>query len=92
LFSGAPEMLQDIQAGKWDTKAFREAVFIHMSAVAQQTHIQSLSPENKGVLPYILLQAGYRNETQSLTHIWLLVISLATSSSVLRDCFQVQFL
>jgi hypothetical protein len=60
------EMLQDIQAGKWDTKAFQEAVFISV-----QIPIQRLSPKNKGALPYIPLQAGYRSKKQSLTHIWL---------------------
>jgi hypothetical protein len=85
-------VLQDIQAGKQDTKAFRETIFINVPAVGQWIHIQRLSPENKGALPYIALQTGYRSEKQSLTHIWLLVISLATSSSVLCDHFQVQFL
>jgi hypothetical protein len=55
-------------------------------------HIQRLSPENKGALPYIPLQAGYKSKKQSLTHTWLLVMSLATSSSVLCDCFHVLFL
>jgi hypothetical protein len=87
-----PEMLQDIQAGKQDTKDFQEAIFISVPAVAQWIHIQRLSPENKGALPYIPLQAVYRSEKQSLTHKWLLVISLATSSSVLCDHFYVQFL
>jgi hypothetical protein len=35
----------------WDTKAFQEAIFISMLAVAQQIHIQRLSPESKGVSP-----------------------------------------
>jgi hypothetical protein len=80
-------MLQDIQAGKQNTKSFQGAIFISMPAVAQL--IQRLSLKNKGALPYLPLQAGYRSKKQSLTHIWLLVISLATLSSVLRDCFQV---
>jgi hypothetical protein len=37
-------------------QAFQEAVFISMPPVAQQIHIQRLSPENKGVSPYIPLQ------------------------------------
>jgi hypothetical protein len=49
------EMLQDIQAGKQDTKAFWEAMFISMPAATQQIHIQRLSPKNKGALPHILL-------------------------------------
>jgi hypothetical protein len=42
-----------------------------MLAVAQWIHIQRLSPENKGALPYISLQAGYRSKQQGLTHTWL---------------------
>jgi hypothetical protein len=49
----------------------------------------SKGPENKGALLYLPLQADYRSEKQTLTHIGLPVISLATSSSVLRDSFQV---
>jgi hypothetical protein len=50
-------------------------------AQTQQTPVQRLSPENKGGLPYIPLQAGYRNKKQSLTHIWLHATLLATSPS-----------
>jgi hypothetical protein len=35
-----------------DTKAFHEAIFISVQAVAQWIHIQRLSPKNKGVSPY----------------------------------------
>jgi hypothetical protein len=45
----------------------------------QQTRVQRLSPENKGVSPYIPLQAGYRNKKQSSTHTWLHVTSLIIS-------------
>jgi hypothetical protein len=62
-------MLWDIQEGKWD-KAFQEAMFIGMPAVAQQIPIQTLSPENKRTLPYIPLQGGYRSKKQSLLNIW----------------------
>jgi hypothetical protein len=34
-------------------------------------------PENKGALPYIPLQAGYRSKKQALTHIWLQATLLA---------------
>jgi hypothetical protein len=51
----ASEMLQDIQTGKQNTKAFGEAIFISMPAATQQIHLQRLSPENKGTLPYIFL-------------------------------------
>jgi hypothetical protein len=57
----ASEMLQDIQTGKQNTKAFGEAIFISMPAATQQIHLQRLSPENKGTFPYIPLRAGYRN-------------------------------
>jgi hypothetical protein len=81
-------MLLGIQAGKWDTKAFQEAVFISMLGADQQMHIQRLSPENKGVSPYIPLQAGYRSKKQSLTHIWLHV-TLFTLPPVLCDLLHV---
>jgi hypothetical protein len=54
-------VLRDIQAAKRDTRAFQEAMFIGMLAVTQWIHIQSLSPENKEALPYVPLQADYRN-------------------------------
>jgi hypothetical protein len=62
-------MLQDIQAGK--REAFGEVKFISILASAQQIHIQRLSSKNKGALPYIPLQVGYRSKKQGLTHIWL---------------------
>jgi hypothetical protein len=40
-------------------------------AQTQQTPVQRLSPESKGDLPYIPLQAGYRIKKQGLTHTWL---------------------
>jgi hypothetical protein len=49
-------------------------------AQTQQTHVQRLSPENKGVSPYIPLQASYRSKKQGLIHIWLYLILLATLS------------
>jgi hypothetical protein len=71
----ADELLQHIQAEKWGTKTFREIIVISVPAAAQWIHIQRLNPEYKGALPYISFQTGYRSEKQSLTHIWLLVIS-----------------
>jgi hypothetical protein len=47
-------------------------------AQTQPTHVQRLSPKNKGVSPYIPLQAGYRSKKQGLIHIWLYLILLAT--------------
>jgi hypothetical protein len=75
-------------------RLFRKKYLLGVLAAAQWIHFQRLNPENeeKEALPHTLLQAGYRSEKQSLIHIWLLVISLVTSSSVLCDCFQVQFL
>jgi hypothetical protein len=73
-----PEMLWDIQAVKWNTKAFQKAIFISVLAGAQRISIQKLSFKNKGALPCTLLQLGYRSKKQSLTHIccihlyWLL--------------------
>jgi hypothetical protein len=54
-------LLWDSQAGKQDTKTFWEAMFTGMTAATQWIHIQRLSPEHKGALPYIPLQADYRN-------------------------------
>jgi hypothetical protein len=65
-----------------DTKAFQEAIFISMPAAAQPILIQMLSPETKGVSPYIPLQAGCRNKKQGLTHIWLHSTLLGISSPV----------
>jgi hypothetical protein len=62
-------MLQESHTETQDTKAFQQAVFISLLAVAQWIHIQRLSPEDKGVSPYIPLQAGYRSKSQGLTHI-----------------------
>jgi hypothetical protein len=63
-------MLWESRTETWDTKAFREAIFISMPAAAQWIHIQRLSTKNKGVSPYIPLQASYRSKKQGLTHIW----------------------
>jgi hypothetical protein len=52
-------------------------------AQTQRTHVQRLSPKNKGVSPSIPLQAGYRSKKQGLVHRWLYLILLATL--VLRD-------
>jgi hypothetical protein len=88
----SPEMLWDIQAGKQDTKTFWEAVFISMLSVAQQIHIQMLSPEDKGALPCRPLQESYRSKKQSLTHIRLHASLLATLCSVLCDLPHTQIL
>jgi hypothetical protein len=74
-----------------DTKAFQEAIFISVLAAAQQIHIQSLSPENKGVLPYIPSRQ-VTEARKNLIHIWLYTILLATLPSVLCDLFHVQLL
>jgi hypothetical protein len=54
-----PVMLQESRTETWDTKAFQETIFISLLAAAQQIHIQRLSLKNKGVSPYIHLQANY---------------------------------
>jgi hypothetical protein len=72
-------LLRESRTETPDTKAFQDAVFISVLAAAQQIHIQRLSPKNKGALPYISLQAGYRSKKQGLTHIWLHTTLLATS-------------
>jgi hypothetical protein len=47
----------------------RKQCFI-VPAQTQRIHVQSLSSENKGVSPYITLQAGYRSKEQGLIHIF----------------------
>jgi hypothetical protein len=71
-------LLWDSQARKPDTKVFQETIFINMLAVAQQIPTQRLSHKNKGALPYIPLQTGYRSKKQTSTHIWLHEYLLAT--------------
>jgi hypothetical protein len=65
----------------WDTGILeavsRKQHFI-VPAQTQQTHVQRLSPKNKGVSPYIPLQAGYRSKKQGLIHRWIYLILLAT--------------
>jgi hypothetical protein len=89
--SPTPTTFARYSTGKRNTKAFGEAMFVSMPAVAQQIHIQRLNPENKGALPYTPLQADYRNEKQSLTHIWLLVISLGISFHCHMTVFRFSF-
>jgi hypothetical protein len=48
------------QAETWDTEA-RKQHFI-LPAQTQRTYVQRLSPENKGVSPYIPFQGGYRGK------------------------------
>jgi hypothetical protein len=60
-------------------------------AQTQRTRVQRLSLENKGVSPYIPLQAGYRSKKQSSTHIWLHVTSLAISFLLCCVTFMFQF-
>jgi hypothetical protein len=82
----------------WDSEAISRKQRFIVPARTQWTHVQRLSPENKGVSPYITLQAGYRNKKQGLIHIWLYLILLATLSQcyvtfpslVLRDLPHVQ--
>jgi hypothetical protein len=84
-------LLQESQAELQDTEAvYQEAMFI-VSAQTQQTRVQRLSPENKGVSPYVPLQAGYRSKKQSSTHLWLHVISLAISFPQCYMTFMFQF-
>jgi hypothetical protein len=51
-------MLQETRTETWDSEA-RKQCFI-VPAQTQWTHVQRLSPENKGVSPYVPLQVGYR--------------------------------
>jgi hypothetical protein len=69
----------------------RKQCFI-VPAQTQQTHVHRLSPENKGVSPYVPLQADYRSKKQSSNHIWLHVTSLAISFPQCYVTFMFQFL
>jgi hypothetical protein len=63
--------LLETQTERRDSKA-RKQHFI-VPAQTQGTPVQRLSPKNKGLSPYILLQADYRCnkiKKQGLTHIW----------------------
>jgi hypothetical protein len=68
----------------------RKQCFI-VPAQTQWTRVQRLSPENKGISPYIPLQAGYRSKKQSSTHLWLHVTPLAISFSQCYVTFMFQF-
>jgi hypothetical protein len=74
-------MLWDVQVGKQDTEAFQEAIFISVWAVAQQIHIQRVSPD-------IPLQVGYKSKKQGFIYscmqlYWLL------HPPVLRDLLHI---
>jgi hypothetical protein len=45
-----------------DSEANSRKQHFIVPAQTQQTHVQRLSPENKGISPYIPLQAGYRSK------------------------------
>jgi hypothetical protein len=77
------EVMWDSPAESWGTKAGQQEATLYC-AQTQWTQVQRLSPENKGVSPYIPLQAGYRSKKQNLTHIWLHATLLATSPSHTR--------
>jgi hypothetical protein len=70
-------LLAEIRVSEADSQ---EATFT-VPTQTQRTCVQRLSPENKGVSPYIPLQTGYRSKKQSSTHICLHVTSLAISFS-----------
>jgi hypothetical protein len=63
-----------------DTEAISRKEHFIVPAQTQWTHVQRLSPKNKGVSPYIPLQTGYRRKKQALIHIRLYFILLATLS------------
>jgi hypothetical protein len=58
----------ETQAETQDSEAWKQCFIV--LAETQWTRVQRLSSENKGVSPYIPLQAGYRGgKKQGLTHI-----------------------
>jgi hypothetical protein len=84
-------MLWNIHAGRRGHQGFLGSNVIDVAATAQRIPIWGLSLENKGALPCIPLQASYRDEKQSLTRIWLHVISLATHSQSYATIFRFSF-
>jgi hypothetical protein len=58
-------LLWETETETWGSEA-RKQCFI-VPAQTQQTHVQRLSLENKGVSPYVSLQAGYRGKTTTTT-------------------------
>jgi hypothetical protein len=55
----------------WDSqyrtlRQFKRKQHFIVAVQTLQTHVQRLSPENKGVSPYISLQAGHRSKKQGL--------------------------
>jgi hypothetical protein len=72
-------LLQESQAEIGTLRQFSRKQCCIVLAQTHQTRVQKLNPENKGVSPYIPLQAGYRSKKQSFTYIWLHVTLLAIS-------------
>jgi hypothetical protein len=58
------ELLQDIQAGKQDTKASEEAIFFSVLAAAPQIPIQRLSREQRGLALYTLASRLQKQEAK----------------------------
>jgi hypothetical protein len=61
----------------------RKQCFITPAQI-QRTHVQMLCPKNKGVSPYVHLQAGYRCKKQGLIHIWLYKLSFSNCLGTCR--------
>jgi hypothetical protein len=73
------ELLQEFASWDMALEAISRKQRFIVPTQTQWTHAQRLSPENKGVSPYIPLQAGYCKK-QGLIHIWLYLILLTTLS------------
>jgi hypothetical protein len=82
-------MSHDTQGqGNGISRQFNRERFIVL-AQTEWTLVQRLSPENKGALPYIPLQAGYGSKKQGLTHVWLCATLLAIYPPVLCDLLHI---
>jgi hypothetical protein len=71
------EILWETQTETKDSEAWKQQFIV--PAWTQLTRVQRLSPENKGISPYVSLQASNRGnkmkiKKQALTHIWLYAI------------------
>jgi hypothetical protein len=80
------ELLRDTQGQGNGTPRQQEATFYCAGTDSGDSYPKA---ENKGALPYIPFQAGYRSKKQGLIHIWLHAALLATSPPCAKCDLQV---
>jgi hypothetical protein len=74
-------VLQDSWTETQDTESVLQEQDFIVLAQAQWTHVQRLSPDNKGALPYIPLQAGYRSKKQPIYGLHTSLFAISTLSA-----------